>query len=1040
MSFSLQELNGVKNSRQSNYTSEGSRSVDHGHNNAFPKTIKSSASAAADYSNTNGKSLFDRLPNAGASFPEDFRRRSLAVGPAIQNAVKSRKEHTEETSLFDLYETSSHGSKKTAEKSKAVSMNTLRFQRHPQLFLSELEEFQDDYPTLEALEQLARSAQRLSTFLNAKPRFKYISSTFPHDVQGDFQKALEQLTDQSSLIRDAIFHSPSDRDILEDSGEVLTRGDFSVLSELFESNEDLRKEILSIFERDSNADDSLDEADRQRMEDLRLALEIVKAFNSPATLGKVSKEDEEVELMLAKSIYNENVNSLNDLNRKQRETVRNLLTVVKDSRSGSSLTNLVPPVRDNGAPSPPRSYLIPSRNPDPPAPPPTTYLTPVRDPEPPGPPPTSYLVPNLSPSPSPSNPARPAVSAVTIIPASTYHLPNINPTVVTTVSQQALLNSHHFPVLDSSSPASPSTIYIIAQNNPLPPSPPPIVTSTTTQRPTQTYLPPSNEAKPVNPYIRPPAVSLPLETSADNVLTSWRPISNPINSGRTGVYTSNPHDISSERDPVGTKNETRGNVQYYHYHYHITGTKDELFNQNDKTQVVSREPTKCDPGKICNVQVLTPDSDEDSSYAILSDGIIVANPSDEIIVGRPSREFGFPPARNPPAPRYGYDPPTTAPPRLPPSPPPLTYGPPPRLPPSPPPMTYGPPPTTPPRLPPSPPPMTYGPPPTTPPRLPPSPPPMTYGPPPTTPPRLPPVTYGPPPTTPPRLPPATYGASLPNPPAPPPADPLPSHSYSAPPADPLPPAPPNPNIYIVPVPHPTKPPKSIFSFFKKKPEKAPQPPPVIAIGPIPIRTPAQPLLDQQRSPVQSQRDQLQLQYLQNEQRLRQQQEQLQDINRLRLQIQVQELQREQMKENLWKVIKKDKYDGDLKKMFYKGAMLLGAMSLLPLAAGRRRRDVSYEPLALNHTVHHIVIDQPGEYGVVPGVSQQSHAFDLQEFLKSVNLEGLGELPESLHSLESVLPKPEILEYPSCLSISFCKLMQNLEGTEYYHEFLEQYTQ
>lgn len=90
-------------------------------------------------------------------------------------------------------------------------------------------------------------------------------------------------------------------------------------------------------------------------------------------------------------------------------------------------------------------------------------------------------------------------------------------------------------------------------------------------------------------------------------------------------------------------------------------------------------------------------------------------------------------------------------------------------------------------------------------------------------------------------------------------------------------------------------------------------------------------------------DDLQMEYLRNQQQLQRQEQQLKNLNNLRLQIQVQEMQRDQLRDNLSKGLKKE--EKDYKKMFYKGAMLLGAMSLVPIAAvgvGRRRRDVKFD--------------------------------------------------------------------------------------------------
>ncbi|KAK4288575.1 hypothetical protein Pmani_038400 [Petrolisthes manimaculis] len=332
---------------------------------------------------------------------------------------------------------------------------------------------------------------------------------------------------------------------------------------------------------------------------------------------------------------------------------------------------------------------------------------------------------------------------------------------------------------------------------------------------------------------------------------------------------------------------------------------------------------------------------------------------------RPMYGYGPPPPRSPTRPMYGYGPPPTTLPPPPPSPPPPPP-PPPRSPTQRPMYGYGPPPTTPPPPANEPVPVyIYGPPPQQSPALPPNPPQTAYGPP-----RFPrspaPGSYAPPPTTttlrpaqPPPAPPATYGT----PPSPPPADPQP-------------PAPPptittqRPSVFVFP-PRPPPPPRGAF-LKKSKAPKFFQRAPVVAVGPVPSR--GRPLRDpvlrnptrRPRDSLELQMDGLQMEYLRNQQQLQLQEQQLKSLNNLRLQIQVQQLQRDQLRDNLSKGLKKE--EKDYKKMFYKGAMLLGAMSLVPIAAvgvGRRRRDVDFDlplpfslpdalPTAIPHSHPHIV--------------------------------------------------------------------------------------
>ncbi|XP_066952253.1 uncharacterized protein [Macrobrachium rosenbergii] len=1014
------------------------------------------------------------------------------------------------------------------------------------------QEILDDVSTKQTLKLLAHSAQQLAEALRTRPKFDHLSGTLPHSIQGDFQAALEKLESYS-------------------------------------------------FKQESVDEDTLSEIRKRRLEDLKLALEIVKAFNQPSKSdGKATKEDKKFELMLAKSIFSESIDSVDDLNTKQRDTLHSLMDIVRESRSHSG--NLLPLALDAGSLSPPNTgYVLPSSNPpltlsnppappppfppspspintgyppspiinppapppsppspslpvtgyfppnrnpsialsNPPAPPPsppspslpvTGYLPPNRNPSitfsnppapppsppPPSPPITGYLPPTLSnppapppsppppsplitgylppdrspsiilsnppspppsppppsppitgylppdrnpsvtlsnppaPPPSPPSPSPPTTSylppdrnpplipanppgpppaqSLTIIPATAYRLPLTHSTVHSEVSQQNPSNSYLPPSADptpSVQGPQTSTIFLVpvppAQADPLPPSLSPIISTTTTQRPPRTYLPPSDEVNQPNPSYLPPSVTLPLQSSDAPDSSEWTPLNNPSN---IGSYANSASDATIPGSSDHYQNGSSAGVHYFHYHYHISGTKDELFNQNVQNEGIrplGDGPTECGPDDFCNRQPFSQSNpiDNESSYVSLNGDAI---PSRELPFQSPTLSSGYgpppttTPPSDPPTPMYRYGPPPTTPPRFPPSPPPLVYGPPPtppRLPPAPPPTSYGPPPTTPPPSNPPTPMYGYGPPPATPPRLPPAPPPPTYGPPPTT----------PPPRLPPSPPPATYGAPM--------ADP---------PRDPNPPSPPPPapgaNIFLFPVQSPPKPSyKNSFPFFKKnKPSKPPQQRAVVAYGPFPIgnapQAPRQPLRDQ-RDAIQLQRDELERQFLQNEQSLRQQRQQLQDLNRLRLQIQMQELQRDQLKGNLFKALKKDKSSGDLKKMFYKGAMLLGAMSLLPIAAGRRRREAPLYSPKSDYTLEQLT-DHPN----VPQV--QSVPFVLRGIAEELKLEGAAELTSILNDTESLLPSSKAIENPSCLSLSFCKLMLSLEGTSHHREFLEEY--
>lgn len=241
-----------------------------------------------------------------------------------------------------------------------------------------------------------------------------------------------------------------------------------------------------------------------------------------------------------------------------------------------------------------------------------------------------------------------------------------------------------------------------------------------------------------------------------------------------------------------------------------------------------------------------------------------------------------------------------------------------------------------------------------------------------------------------------------------------------------------------------------FAFLKPKPKKT-KTGQLVAFGPLPVRRlPVQSvqLGDQQRSPVANdqtnlltqQRDQLQRQYLQNEQQLLQQRQQLRDLNQLQMQIRMQEMQREQLKKTLFNQVSKDKYGGDFKKIFYKGAVLLGAMSLIPFAAGRRRRDAEWrasaeEPLLERAVELSAFLNQ----SLAINVTNPHDTRTEDEVTKILQLVGISNISEAgLQDVESLLPPPPVLKDPLCLQRSFCSLMEGLEGTEYHHDFLLQY--
>lgn len=260
-------------------------------------------------------------------------------------------------------------------------------------------------------------------------------------------------------------------------------------------------------------------------------------------------------------------------------------------------------------------------------------------------------------------------------------------------------------------------------------------------------------------------------------------------------------------------------------------------------------------------------------------------------------------------------------------------------------------------------------------------------------------------------------------------------------------------------PRPPPLPKTHFSVFNKK-GKVPkffQRAPVVAVGPVRLgagvaASPAGlPLLDAQRdpitrSPLQREQELLQLQVARNEQRLREEQRTLQDINELRYQILAQEQQRDDLRENLYKGLKKEKESG-LKKMFYKGAMLLGAMTLAPFTRRKREAPTLTVPACPSSDLPLSLSLQHAPNLTLTHGANCSHARDADPLLGDVldvlqARQGEGGLLQdvTLTDLTPILPPPAALRHPGCLRRSFCRLMQDLEGTPLYKDFLDKYLQ
>ena len=412
----------------------------------------------------------------------------------------------------------------------------------------------DGFSTSQTLELLAQSAQQLAKALGPKPKFEHLAGTYPHSIQGDIQVALEKLASHDS--------SPSNDDP-EDSREyrkssLFTGDDLLELKKLF----DVSSETTSSVRHDSMDEESLSEIRQRRLEDLRLAMEIVKAFNQPTeSVDRIDKDDEKLMLMLAKSIYTRSIDSLGDLNAQQQDTLHSLIGIVKDSQLNSHNNNLILSVPATSPSPPPRS-------------PSTSYLLPNNNPPSPSLNPGSILVPPLR------------TPSVSVIPATTYRLP-LTHTAVHSITPQQNPSVGYLPPAADPAPSLPSppspTVFLVplspVQDNPLPPAPPPpITTTTTTQRPSTAQPPINIYLPPSKPDFQIPSLPLPLELDDDDGDSyEWLPARNPSN---LGVHSNSPSDATLSGSTNAYKNASNGNVNYYHYHYHITGTKDDLFNQN----------------------------------------------------------------------------------------------------------------------------------------------------------------------------------------------------------------------------------------------------------------------------------------------------------------------------------------------------------------------------------------------------------------------------------------------------------------------------
>ncbi|XP_045108827.1 LOW QUALITY PROTEIN: COPII coat assembly protein sec16-like [Portunus trituberculatus] len=1070
-----------------------------------PKAKKvASATVSTGLGSPKRGSLFDELPNAGASFPDAGVSASRYFTTAAPRTTASLFQVSGLVLPLSQEEVRQQGSASLQAFSLPDPIQTQRAAAPPQESVQPTSEMQDaqqdstkeekmgqdmksknkddeEEDVLSALQLLERYAPQLAAVINATAMKKDSSTTFPHAVQGDFQLALETLSGSPHM--EAHDDSASYEDPLD------------LYSFLDDTNEEVS--LSSTRERLSKKD-NIAATRRRRLEDLRLALDIIRSLESPP----VKDEDEEFQLKLAKSIFDQHINSLSELTRRQRDTLHSLMTMVRgSSRSRNPNSFRLPPVKDArppaSPPAPRRNSYLPPRQDDPPPPAPRRrYGPPQRDdpppprnPEPPAPPRRSYGAPTqrdpLPPSPPDGGDSEEATGighlSLTFTPADIY-------TVLSGIhgARKDVFpsgGSYRAPVTHGPTPppkyyiAVPSSIRTQADDPQLPladdvrPPAPPV--STTTRRPSESYLPPRDEGRrPYDSFESFLADPLPLETpeSLEDDVDSWRPILRPAD---PGMYSQRPSD--EQRDDARNTTITTHNY-HYHYHYSQFSESDSSSGEEQQDDVMDMEgygQRQDDPlqdmGYGRQRDAPAPPSTTQRRHRGQSDpnvssysSIFSADPNDDSFEtfsqppAPPSSGYATPPASPPEPPRRGYGSPPAAPPMRnygpPPAPPP-----PPRAPPAPPRSctheglrdstcqpTHDVPPstcatlllqrsTTPTRFPRSPTPVTNTP---ANPTSPAPPPPPVYGAPPAdpTPPAPPPVYRAPPADPAPPAPPPVYGAPPANPTTPP-------STYGAPPADPAPPAPPPTTSRPVVLAPPRPPPllKSHFSVFNKKskPPRLFQRAPVVAVGPVRVRQADTPSLlasdtrGTTRNPLQLQQEQLQMQYLRNEQRLRDEQRTLQDINGLRFQIQAQEQQRDEMMKNMFKDIKKEKESG-FKKLFYKGASLLGAMSFMPFSTRRRKRaapNLSCTTDALNLAVP-----------PAPNCTNQAN-FSLTDVVGVLQAKQKGIMQEiSLSDLESLLPPPAALHDPGCLHRSFCRLMVGLEGTPLYTAFLNKYLQ
>ena len=681
--------------------------------------------------------------------------------------------------------------------------------------------------------------------LLAKSALELRNDELPKGLQEALQKFLQDAgaTDSTDTNRRRDFFSKSRLSDLSDILQIFQR-DESDTADYF--NEPRGKFSSTVVTHDPIGD-----IRRRRLEDLKLALQLIKALEEPSKNLKASNQSQNrseksiLQILLARSLFSRQLQSINELNRQQRDTLREIMSsmeLFKDSQEDKF--DIDDDDDDSFLDS---RFLFPivqlpladrpgSRNPKPPVGPPSPPVG--RPPSPPVAPPSPEVI-TLSPS------IRPITYVNTPSPSvSLYQLPIVTPSISPT--SHASLQFYNLPTVSDSAGGIPSTsanIEVVGQLPTLYEQPDGTLSLNPPQSefsslPTLYELPTgqlslnrpepntqSHQIKLVNnpqtgyrglnqqkefdsfsvasfahPDLLNPTtqralfnVPLPLESDEDNAFSKWSPIQ------------------SDAFSPVESKKEVPkddSQTHNYHYHYHLSSAQRDLLStllgqsevSNDESSRTKnyagfkRGPAKSSQRSPPTLQ-FNPISQ--SSYSSLSSDSIDVLTLDAVapsIAGRvplpanPQIVYGGPPIANPPQLTYG--PPPQAPPPPPPMEPVETYGPPPASPVK----SYGPPPSNPAPLPP--PRQSYGPPPSfnpppaepaAPPAPPPLPPSSIYRPP-SAPPIPPPETYGPPPSSPP----VRYAPPPSNPPVnygPPPSSPPASYGpppMSPPPADPSP--------------------------------------------------------------------------------------------------------------------------------------------------------------------------------------------------------------------------------------------------------------